>query len=177
MVDYEMFRRLYPDKDIFDGRIDELGGEAMQKSEPPDDDFLAMLPPRIYAFDIESKAWSKFASRRYPSNLGPRYKRTSAHVAYAVFGQSRTHQGRMDNRRNMEQGCLQPIGDRHGNARDDSGRGHISRAACRSHGRSHRRQGSRSLDTSAWGTRHRQDPHCGEYRGSTGEAFVQSNLW
>lgn len=60
MVDYAMFRRIYPNKSIFDDNTDDLGEEAMNKTEPPDDDFLAMLPPYIYGFDIDSKTWSKY---------------------------------------------------------------------------------------------------------------------
>lgn len=60
MIDYTMLRRIYPNKVIFKEATDELGKEAMNKSEPPDDDFLAMLPPYIYGFDIDSKTWSKF---------------------------------------------------------------------------------------------------------------------
>lgn len=60
MVDYAMLRRIYPNKNIFDYNTDDLGEEAMNKTEPPDDDFLAMLPPHIYAFDIDSKTWSKY---------------------------------------------------------------------------------------------------------------------
>lgn len=32
----------------------------MNKKEPPNDEFLAMLPSHIDAFDIDSKAWSKY---------------------------------------------------------------------------------------------------------------------
>lgn len=59
MVDYAILRRFYPNKAIFENSTDDLGEEAMNKTEPPDDDFLAMLPPHIFGFDIESKTWSK----------------------------------------------------------------------------------------------------------------------
>lgn len=62
MVDYAMFRRIYPNKAIFDNNTDDLGEEAMNETEPPDDDFLAMLPPYIYGFDIDSKTWSKYGA-------------------------------------------------------------------------------------------------------------------
>lgn len=62
MVDYAMLRRIYPDKTIFKTTTDDLGEEAMNKTEPPDDDFLAMLPPYIYGFDIDSKTWSKYGT-------------------------------------------------------------------------------------------------------------------
>lgn len=59
MVDYAMYRRMYPNKSIFDDNTDDLGEQAMNKTEPPDDDFLALLPPYILGFDIDSKTWSK----------------------------------------------------------------------------------------------------------------------
>jgi hypothetical protein len=60
-VDYDIYRRFHPNKCIFDDRMDDLGEEAMVKDEPPDDEFLAMLPPEIHAFDLASKAWSKLS--------------------------------------------------------------------------------------------------------------------
>lgn len=71
MVDYAMFRRIYPSKSIFANAADDLGEEAMNKAEPPDDDFLAMLPPYIYGFDIDSKTWSKY--RRSIHSLIPKH--------------------------------------------------------------------------------------------------------
>lgn len=58
-----MLRRFYPNKAIFDNSTDDLGEETMNKTEPPDDDFLAMLPPYIFGFDIDSKTWSKCGTR------------------------------------------------------------------------------------------------------------------
>jgi hypothetical protein len=58
MVDYDIYRRLHPKKAIFSDRTDDLGTEAMNKTEPPDDDFLAMMPPEIHAYDFSTKAWS-----------------------------------------------------------------------------------------------------------------------
>ena len=58
MIDYTMYRRLYPNKDIFDvpdkGDIVPKDGD-----EPPDDDFLACLPATIHGFSFSSKSWSK----------------------------------------------------------------------------------------------------------------------
>jgi hypothetical protein len=61
MIDYKIFRSMHPSKPIFDDQTDDLGAEAMAKNEPPDDDFLAMMPPRIHAFDLANKAWSKIS--------------------------------------------------------------------------------------------------------------------
>lgn len=62
MVDYDMLRRLYPAKQIFDNKSDDLGEEAMAKSDPPDEEFLMLLPPHVYGFEIEYKVWRKFAT-------------------------------------------------------------------------------------------------------------------
>jgi hypothetical protein len=59
MVDYSIFKRMHPRKPIFSTEADDLGSEAMNKKEPPDDDFLALLPPDIHAFDFSAKTWSK----------------------------------------------------------------------------------------------------------------------
>ncbi|KAK0634097.1 P-loop containing nucleoside triphosphate hydrolase protein, partial [Immersiella caudata] len=57
MIDYNMFRRMHPSNFIFMRYHDDLGSEAMNKEEPPSDEFLATLPPRIHAFDFGSKSW------------------------------------------------------------------------------------------------------------------------
>lgn len=58
MIDYHIFRSMHPYNKMFDNQTDDLGAEPMAKMEPPDDDFLAMMPPRIHAFDLANKAWS-----------------------------------------------------------------------------------------------------------------------
>jgi hypothetical protein len=44
---------------MFSSQQDDLGKEAMEKDEPPEGDFLALLPPNIHVFDLEDKTWSK----------------------------------------------------------------------------------------------------------------------
>lgn len=58
MIDYGIYRRLYPDKSMFRDRTDDLGPEAMDAAEPPDEDFLVMMPPVIHGFDLANKSWS-----------------------------------------------------------------------------------------------------------------------
>ena len=58
MVDYNMFRRIHPKKAIFLSQADDLGTEAMNRAEPPSDEFLAMLPPQLHAFDFSAKGFS-----------------------------------------------------------------------------------------------------------------------
>lgn len=69
MVDYTMFRRMHPSKSIFVYQKDDLG-EAMNKNEPPDDDFLAMLPAQIHAFDLSTKSWSREPSFMFYCDRG-----------------------------------------------------------------------------------------------------------
>ncbi|KAK4040164.1 hypothetical protein C8A01DRAFT_35852 [Parachaetomium inaequale] len=57
MVDYKIFKRMHPRNSAFSSQVDDLGTEAMNKKEPPDDHFLALLPPQIHAFDFSTKSW------------------------------------------------------------------------------------------------------------------------
>lgn len=61
MVDYNMFRRIHPKKAIFISQADDLGSTAMNRAEPPSDEFLAMLPPQLHAFDFSAKGFSTHA--------------------------------------------------------------------------------------------------------------------
>ncbi|KAH8897688.1 P-loop containing nucleoside triphosphate hydrolase protein [Thozetella sp. PMI_491] len=57
MIDYAMYRRLYPDKDIFSPLcFINMNEEIMDREDPPDD-VLACLPPTIYGFSFSSKSW------------------------------------------------------------------------------------------------------------------------
>ena len=61
MVDYRVFQRFHPNKPLVTNRADDLG-EAMNRAEPLDDEFLTMMPPKIHAFDFAAKAWSEHRS-------------------------------------------------------------------------------------------------------------------
>jgi hypothetical protein len=50
---------MHPKNSVFSSQVDDLGSEAMERKEPPDDHFLALLPPQIHAFDFSTKSWSK----------------------------------------------------------------------------------------------------------------------
>lgn len=63
MVDYNIFKRMHPHNSLFSTETDDLGSEAMAKNEPPDDQFLALLPPEMHAFDLGAKTWSKASNR------------------------------------------------------------------------------------------------------------------
>ncbi|KAK4185152.1 P-loop containing nucleoside triphosphate hydrolase protein [Podospora australis] len=57
MVDYKMYKRMHPRKKIFEEQADDLGSEAMNKTEPPSDDFLTIMPPEVHAYDLSAKIW------------------------------------------------------------------------------------------------------------------------
>ena len=60
MIDYTVYRRLYPGKDIFDDDSENrLSEEAMDQPEPPEGDFVLLLPAQVHAFDFATKKWSK----------------------------------------------------------------------------------------------------------------------
>jgi len=60
MIDYTVYRRLYPAKDIFVDHSDKrLSEEAMDQPEPPEGDFVILLPAQVHAFDFATKEWSE----------------------------------------------------------------------------------------------------------------------
>ena len=59
MVDYNMYKKLHPQNLMFRTQADDLGSEAMNKKEPPDSHFLALLSPELVAFNLSTKTWSK----------------------------------------------------------------------------------------------------------------------
>ena len=58
MIDYAMYRRLYPLKPMFRVVVSEEMEALMYRNEPPDDDFLACLPATVHGFSFSSKSWS-----------------------------------------------------------------------------------------------------------------------
>jgi SpoVK/Ycf46/Vps4 family AAA+-type ATPase len=61
MIDITTYRKMHPDAPIFKRRLtNDLGTEAMEKSEPPGDNFLLLLPPNVYGFNILEKKWGEF---------------------------------------------------------------------------------------------------------------------
>ncbi|KAB2573671.1 hypothetical protein DBV05_g7671 [Lasiodiplodia theobromae] len=64
MVDYQMLKRMHPKKAIFQYKGDDLGEEAMNAKNPPDDDFLALLPSHIHAFSLQRKHWLRLPVER-----------------------------------------------------------------------------------------------------------------
>lgn len=57
MVDYQILKRMHKNKNIFKAIRDDLSVEAMESEQPPAGDFLALLPPYIFAFDLQEKSW------------------------------------------------------------------------------------------------------------------------
>ncbi|KAH9908654.1 P-loop containing nucleoside triphosphate hydrolase protein [Xylariomycetidae sp. FL2044] len=81
MVDYSIYRILHPTKEIFENdnpkeknmyrrhhsnynHEDDLDRDAMEATETPSDDILAMLPPVIHAFDLSTKVWQLIQTER-----------------------------------------------------------------------------------------------------------------
>ncbi len=50
---------MHGNKAIFLSQQDDLGAAAMDAHEPPEGDFLALLPPYIHGFNLHTKSWSK----------------------------------------------------------------------------------------------------------------------
>jgi len=62
MVDINTLRLMHPESKVFEKvrRLhDHLGPDAAPGKEPPNDEFLLLLPPNIYGFNMQSKVWSK----------------------------------------------------------------------------------------------------------------------
>lgn len=60
MIDIAAYRKFHPDAAIFKKRLnDDLGVEAMQAQDPPasQKDFLLLLPPNVYGFNMIEKKW------------------------------------------------------------------------------------------------------------------------
>ncbi|GAB1316432.1 hypothetical protein MFIFM68171_06642 [Madurella fahalii] len=57
MIDYDMYRRLHPGKQIFRWVATEEERNITDMDNPPNDDFLACLPPGIHGFDFSTKSW------------------------------------------------------------------------------------------------------------------------
>ncbi|KAF7547673.1 hypothetical protein G7Z17_g7565 [Cylindrodendrum hubeiense] len=55
MIDYAMYKRLHPSASIF--KFEYLDVEHDWMEEPPEDIFLACLPPKILVFDFSKKTW------------------------------------------------------------------------------------------------------------------------
>jgi hypothetical protein len=65
MIDYNMYRRFYPDREIFADMTDGLEEGVFDSSEPPEGDFLALLPASVHAFDLSRKTWRKFTQSQF----------------------------------------------------------------------------------------------------------------
>lgn len=59
MVDYTIFKRMHSQNPIFNEPTGHLGESAMNSDEPPEGDFLALLPPHVHGFNLHTKAWGE----------------------------------------------------------------------------------------------------------------------
>jgi hypothetical protein len=59
MIDIATYKKMHPNDSGNKQRLtDELGKDAMERDRPPDE-FLLLLSPTIYGFNIQEKKWSK----------------------------------------------------------------------------------------------------------------------
>jgi len=54
MIDTATFNELHPSQSL---QQDELGSDAMERDNPPDETFLLLLPPRIHGYGLDDKKW------------------------------------------------------------------------------------------------------------------------
>ncbi len=54
----DTYRQMRDESDLPSQR-DDLGPEAMESDEPPDDSFVLLLPAEILGFGFHDKKWSK----------------------------------------------------------------------------------------------------------------------
>ena len=59
MIDLSMFYKMYPEKLPIRRLKDELGPEIMASEEPPDGDFVLLLPTNLRGFDLAEKTWKE----------------------------------------------------------------------------------------------------------------------
>ena len=62
MVDMNMYWEMHPEESSSRSTGDDLGQDAMTKEQPPDEDFLFLMPPTITGFGLHDKVWSKYDS-------------------------------------------------------------------------------------------------------------------
>jgi hypothetical protein len=60
MIDPRTYRNGYPNSAFSKKNLnDELGPEVASKHEPPDDDFILLLPLWLPGYNMQNKKWSK----------------------------------------------------------------------------------------------------------------------
>jgi hypothetical protein len=61
MIDTTTYKRMHPPEPGKTDQLlnDELGTEVMERDEPPEGNFVLLLPPTIYGFNMQEKTWSK----------------------------------------------------------------------------------------------------------------------
>ena len=59
MIDLTTYYKMYPDKKPKLPLRDELGPDAMDSEEPPDGDFVLLLPTNVRGFNLTEKNWKE----------------------------------------------------------------------------------------------------------------------
>ncbi|KAI9869908.1 MAG: hypothetical protein M1830_004937 [Pleopsidium flavum] len=58
MIDTTTYRKMHPDAAKSNPQLrDDLGPKALERDEPPDGDFVMLLPPNIFGFNMQEKKW------------------------------------------------------------------------------------------------------------------------
>jgi hypothetical protein len=61
MVDFQTYRYMHPDAPAAGKRLnDSLGPDKMASEKPPEDDFVLLLPPSVYGFNMLDKKWGMY---------------------------------------------------------------------------------------------------------------------
>lgn len=61
MVDFQTYRYMHPDALAARKRLnDSLGPDKMASEKLPEDDFVLLLPPSVYGFNMLDKKWGMF---------------------------------------------------------------------------------------------------------------------
>ena len=63
MVDFNTYRKMHSSAAVFKHKAkssDILPLDAMEKDEPPDDQFLLLLPANVWGFSLQDKKWSPY---------------------------------------------------------------------------------------------------------------------
>ncbi|KAI9876054.1 MAG: hypothetical protein M1830_007447 [Pleopsidium flavum] len=58
MIDTTTYKKMHPDAVISNFLLrDDLGPKVLEQDEPPDGDFVMLLPPNIFGFNMQEKKW------------------------------------------------------------------------------------------------------------------------
>jgi hypothetical protein len=65
MIDMSAYKKLHPTSSL----EDHIGSEKMARDDPPDGDFLLLLPPKIKGYNLRRKKWRMWESSSFENQL------------------------------------------------------------------------------------------------------------